>query len=99
LQQPITNGSKRLLVVTAGNLRQNHLYVRDHVGFLPDDCIGPSRKGPNGSAHEFEVILDGLNQTIKTDLPSDPKTGKPRGFLRDRSAMARFYKHHNVRPG
>jgi hypothetical protein len=46
---PATNGdldpedemdSKRLLRVTAGNLRQNHLYISEHLDFSPDDVVG-----------------------------------------------------------
>jgi hypothetical protein len=44
------NGSKRLVVVTAGNLRQNHFYIHEHLDFFPKDCIGPSRKLANGRA-------------------------------------------------
>ena len=38
------NGSKRLVVVTPGNLRQSHFYIHEHLDFFPKDCIGPSRK-------------------------------------------------------
>lgn len=85
--------SKRRLRVTAGNLRQNHLYVREHLDFFPADAIGESkRNGHRG----IELELTGLGLTIETDIGRDSKTGKPRGFLRDRSAIGKFYKHHQV---
>ena len=34
---------KRLLRVTAGNLRQSHLYVNGHYDFFPPDCIGGAK--------------------------------------------------------
>ena len=35
---------KRLLRVTAGNLRQSHLYVNGHYDFFPPDCIGGAKR-------------------------------------------------------
>lgn len=40
---------KRLFCVTAGNLRQNHLYVHGHYDFSPTDYIGGSRKAAKGN--------------------------------------------------
>jgi DNA (cytosine-5)-methyltransferase 1 len=40
-----------------------------------------------------------LNEVVKTDIPTDRKTGKPRGFFRDRSWVPRFFEHHRVRTG
>jgi hypothetical protein len=93
------DGRKRLLVVTPGNLRQGHLYVRGHYDFFPPDCIGPPRKSTRTNDRQIEIVLAGLNQVIKTDLPTDPKTGKPRGFFRDRKSVGRFYQYHQVKPG
>jgi hypothetical protein len=57
----------------------------------------PRRKASNG--HGFDLILDGLNKTVRTDIGSEAKTGKPRGFLRCRADIGKFYKHHAVKPG
>lgn len=46
----------RLLTVTPGNVRQNHLYVRGLYDFFPPDCIGPSRKAKNGRSHEINSL-------------------------------------------
>jgi hypothetical protein len=63
---------KRLLRVTAGNLRQSHLYVNGHYDFFPPDCLG----GPKRSARSrtIDIHLDGLNQTVSTDIGRDAKT-------------------------
>jgi DNA (cytosine-5)-methyltransferase 1 len=90
---------KRFLVVTPGNVRQRHLYIRGHYDFFPPDCIGPARKNSDRSACQIEIHLAGLNEVVKTDIPTDRKTGKPRGFFRDRSWVPRFFEHHNVRVG
>jgi hypothetical protein len=90
---------KRLLRVTAGNLRQNHLYVSGHYDFFPVDCFGPSKRSEKTVNGEIEVVLDGLNESIRTDIPRDQKTGKPRNFFRGRTWVRRFYEHHGVQSG
>lgn len=93
----VTN-QKRLLRVNAANLQHQHLYVTGHFDFFPPDVIGGSKRGSNGHG-AIEITLDGLNKTVTTDIGSESKTGKPRGFLRCRSLVGRFYKHHGVKPG
>jgi DNA (cytosine-5)-methyltransferase 1 len=84
--------------VTAGNLRQNHLYVNKLHDFLPKDVVGAaSRK--NSRSGTVEIHLDGLNETVTTDIGSDARTGKPRNFLRGRGWVRRFFEHHRVAPG
>ena len=73
---------KRLLRVTAGNVRQSHLYVNGHYDFFPPDCIGGAKRSADGAT--IDIHLDGLNRTIRTDIGRDAKTGKPRGFFRGR---------------
>ena len=90
---------KRLFRVTAGNLRQSHLYINGHYDFFPRDCVGPSRKSSKLAAAEIEVFLEGLNETIRTDIGTDAKTGKPRGFFRGRAWVRKFFAHHGTKTG
>ncbi len=98
---PQSNGSttanKRLLQVTAGNLRHNHLYVNKHYDFFPADCIGGAKRSAESPA--VDIHLDGLDRTIRTDIGRDAKTGKPRGFFRTRGWVRQFFEHHKVKPG
>lgn len=89
---------RRLLKITAGNLRNNHIYVHRHYDFFPSDVVGSARrtKDRRGS---IELWFDGLNETVTTDIGSDAKTGKPRGFLSCRSSVRRFFEHHKVAVG
>ena len=87
---------RRLLRVTAGNVRHNHLYVNGHYNFFPPDCIGGAKRSAGGAT--IEIHLDGLNRTIRTDIGRDAKTGKPRGFL-PRAWVCQFFEHHGVKPG
>lgn len=96
---PSLNEKKRILDITAGNIRQSHLYIAKHLDFFPADCIGPSRKRSNGEPSGFEILLNGLDELVKTDIGADAKTGKPRRFLRGRGWMGRFYRHHGVCAG
>ena len=96
-----SNGRKteqrRLLHVTAGNLRHWHVYVNGHYDFFPPDCIGGAKRSVD--CRTIDIHLDGLNQTVTTDIGRDAKTGKPRGFFRARGWVRRFYEHHSVTPG
>jgi DNA (cytosine-5)-methyltransferase 1 len=89
---------ERVLHITAGNLRQSHLYVNGHCDFFPPDCVG----GPKRSVRAcgtIDIQLAGLNETVTTEIGRDVTTGKPRGFLRARGWIRRFYEHHAVKPG
>ena len=90
---------KRLFRVTAGNLRQNHLYIHGHYDFFPVDCIGASRKSGNGNGVAIRILLDGLRKTVETDIGSDARTGKPRRFFRGRTWIRQFYEYHNIKTG
>jgi hypothetical protein len=92
------SATTRLFRVTAGNLRQNHLYITGQRDFFPHDCIGAAKRSNNGHG-AVEVVLDGLGETVTTDIGSDAATGKARGFLRGRGWMRRFDEHHRVAAG
>jgi len=89
--------ARRLIRITAANLEHDHLYVTGLRDLFPPEAIGGPRRKRNG--HGFELILDGLGETVITDIGSDAKTGKARGFLRCRAAIGKFFKHHAVQPG
>jgi hypothetical protein len=90
----------RLFPVTAGNVRNNHLYIHRHYDFFPKDCIGPPKK-TNGRqpGRGIEILLDGLGETVETDIGTNATTGKPRGFFRGRAWTRKFYERHNVQAG
>jgi hypothetical protein len=88
-----TNGNnRRLLRITPGNIRNSHIYVREHYDFFPSDCIGPSRKRGGNGTHEIELVLDGLNEVVTTDIGVTATTGKPRGFFRGRTGCGDSFK-------
>ncbi len=88
---------KRLLRVTPGNVKWSHLYVSRHRDFLPSDCVGGPKRADK--ANTIEIVLEGLGRIVKTDIGSDAKTKKPRGFLRGREWVRQFFEHHAIQPG
>lgn len=90
---------KRLIRVTRGNLDNDSFDVRAHYDFLPPHCYGPSKKPGPGYHWPLEISLEGLGMTVKTDIPTHPRTGKPRGIIRERGWIRRFYAHHQTRDG
>lgn len=89
---------KRLISVTAANLRENHIYISGHWDFFPADSIGqPSATDGLGALLRLDV--EGLPEPIHTDIPRDAKTGRPRGFFRKRSWVKGFFQRHEIKPG
>ncbi|MGH7201269.1 MAG: hypothetical protein ACREJB_11740, partial [Planctomycetaceae bacterium] len=81
---------KRLLTVTAANLRHNHIYITGHFDFFPKDAFGPPSRNSDGRRSSIKIYLEGIGETIETDIARDAKTGKPRHFFRGRQWVRRF---------
>lgn len=90
---------KRLIRLTAGNLRQNHLYISRHLDFFPANIVGPPSLAADADHHPIRIRLEGLNETIETDIGSDARTGKPRRMFRRRAWVRRFFDHHELHEG
>ena len=71
--------SRRVLTITAGNIKNKHLYVTKLLDILPPDCIGAAKK-TSKVGKEIEIVLDGLNEVVSTDVCVDNKSGRPRFF-------------------
>ncbi len=100
MERPSTSDTKRVLKpLTPGNLRNKHFYLTGHYDFFPADCFGSSRQRGGTKGCEIEIVLDGLDDVIRTDIGSEAKTGKPRRFFRERKLVRRFYDQHQVTAG
>ncbi len=90
---------KRLIRVTAGNLRNSHVYITGHHDFFPDDCIGAPSLATGKSGRPVKIRIDGLRKIIETDIARDAQSGKPRREFRSRTWVREFFDHHKIQPG
>ena len=90
---------KRLIRVTAANLRSNHIYISGQYDFFPKDCIGASRNSANGHSKPIQIVLDGLNTTVETDIGTEAGTANPRRMFRGRKWVREFFEHHQIMKG
>ena len=74
---------KRLISITKGNLGNNHIYLSGHHDFFPRQCYGKSDK-KKGIGKELILIVEGLNEPVKTEIGINGSNGKPRNFFRNR---------------
>ena len=90
---------KRLIRVTAGNLRNSHISIAGHHDFFPADCYGGAGRSKSVLGTPVSIELDGLGKTIETDIARDSKTGRPRREFRGRSWVREFFARHRVASG
>jgi len=65
--------------------------------FFPPDSFGGSNKKQIGK--QITINAAGLISQIKTDIPTDKKTGRPRWIFRKRSWVKEFVKLNSLRDG
>jgi len=89
----------RTITVTNASCKYGNLNLREcGREFFPDDVFGPSCR-TRGVGHEITLDLDGLTSPIKTDIPIDKRTGKPRWLFRERAPVKYFVQLHQLEPG
>lgn len=84
-------------MLTPGNLRNGHIYVSEIQSLLPGDVFGGSRK--DQPADKLLTVAFDPGQTVQTDIPTDARTGRPRGFLRERAAVRDFFERTGAEAG
>ena len=57
--------------------------------FFPADVFGPPSKA-QGTGVPITLKVEGLPNPVKTDIPTDKETGKPRWLFRERSWVKQF---------
>lgn len=90
--------SKRVICVSEANIRQSHLYLSGLADLFPRDSLGPA-SSRQGTGRLLRLDVEGISGPVLTDIPTDAKTGKSRGFFRRRSWVREFFRLHGVRPG
>jgi len=87
----------RDIKLTAGAIKNNKLNIRAcGPDFFPEDVIGGCTETNLGN--QITINAAGLLNPIKTDIPTDKKTGKPRWIFRKRSWVKKFVRYHNLKP-
>jgi len=87
----------RVIKLTAGGIKNNKLNIRAcGPDFFPEDVIGGCTETNLGN--QITISAAGLLNPIKTDIPTDKKTGKPRWIFRKRSWVKEFVRYHNLKP-
>lgn len=89
---------KRLVCVSAANIREKHLYLTGHADFFPADCYGASSE-EKGTGTPLRLDVLGLATPVYTDIPTEAKSGKPRRFFRKRTWVGEFFDKHGIKPG
>jgi len=89
----------RIIQLTPAAKKYGNLNIRPcGKDFFPPDVFGgPSRKSGLGTPITLQV--DGLPNPIRTDIPKDAKTGKPRWIFRERKWVKDFLHCHKLYPG
>ena len=87
----------RAIRLTAGAIKNNKLNIRAcGLDFFPEDVFGGSSDKHLGNQITINAV--GLLNPIKTDIPTDKNTGKPRWIFRRRSWLKEFVCYHKLKP-
>jgi len=66
--------------------------------FFPLDTFGGSSKKA-GIGTQITIKAEGISEPIKTDIPTDNKTGRPRWIFRERAWIRSFLSSNKLKPG
>lgn len=89
----------RVIQLTEATHKYGNINIRPcGKDFFPSDVFGgSSRKAGLGKLITLRVV--GLSEPIKTDIPTDKKSGHPRWMFRERAWAKEFVKLHNLKEG
>ena len=69
----------RVIELTAGAIKNEKLNIRScGLDFFPKGILGGPTKSKKGTQITIKAL--GLPSPIKTDIPTDGRTGRPHGF-------------------
>ena len=82
---------KITIVLSGGNIRNNHFYLSDHISAFPDDVIGGSSR--KTSAPKAVTIEWGQDNKVITDIAGDKK------IFRERKWVGELFKTYQLKEG
>jgi len=88
----------RVIEITAAAHKHGNLNLAPcGAGFFPQDAIGGSTEAQ--AAKPLTIKAPGLPNPVKTDIPTDNKTGRPRWLFRQRAWVKSFIRANGLIPG
>jgi len=89
----------RIIEITSAARKYGNINLRScGKDFFPADAFGASSVS-KGIGKPITLQVEGLKGVIKTDIPTDNKTDKPRWIFRNRSWVKKFIAIHEISPG
>ena len=89
----------RIIEITSAAYKHGNLNIRScGIDFFPADVFGASSRA-GGVGIPITLKAEGLTKPIKTDIPSDKATGKPRWLFRERSWVKTFVRANDLLSG
>ena len=87
-----------VIQLTGGAISNKKLNIRScGLDFFPDGILGGSTKDKLG--RQITIRATGLSAPIKTDIPTDKRSGRPRWFFRERTCVSDFIRENSLIPG
>jgi DNA (cytosine-5)-methyltransferase 1 len=88
----------RIIELTTGSIENGKLNIRAcGREFFPEGILGGSTKDNPG--RQITIRAVGLSTPIKTDIPSDKRSGRPRWIFRERGRIGDFMRANGLIPG
>jgi hypothetical protein len=88
----------RTIQLTSAAHKHGNLNIRCcGKDFFPADTFGSSSRA-KGVGVPITLYVQGFSKEIKTDIPTDSKTGKPKWIFRNRNWVIRFVRYNKLRP-
>jgi len=87
-----------VIQLTSAARKHGNLNIRScGLDFFPEGILGGSTKANLGT--QITIKADSLPNPVKTDIPTDAKTGRPRWLFRERAWVKTFVHNNSLIPG
>ena len=88
----------RIIDLPSGAIRNQKLNIRQcGLDFFPEGILGGSTKDNLGC--QITIRAEGLSYPVKTDIPTDKRSGRPRWFFRERAWVSDFVRSNRIIEG
>ena len=95
----VDSSKHKIIQITAAAEKYGNLNLRScGSSFFPADVHGGSNR-KNAASKRLRIVLPNGRHIVETDIPTDKRSGKPRGFFRERKWVKDFVKANNLKPG